>query len=104
MAYLGFYNYKHGFYFCRRTVDNNNNKIDRDYHDRISKIDRDNSKIDRDNNNIDRDSNDRINKIIFMDMTTGIILNKTNLVTKETQIKDKIFKDILEEGVQEEEG
>lgn len=82
----------------------NNNKIDRDYHDRISKIDRDNSKIDRDNNNIDRDSNDRINKIIFMDMTTGIILNKTNLVTKETQIKDKIFKDILEEGVQEEEG
>jgi hypothetical protein len=78
-------------------VDNNN--IDRDYNDRISKIDRDNNRI----NNIDRDSNDRINKINFMDMTTGIILSQTNLVTKETQIKDKIF-DLLEEGVQEEEG
>ena len=76
-----------------------NNKIDRDYNDRISKIDRDNNRI----NNIDRDSNDRINKINFMDMTTGIILSQTNLVTKETQIKDKIF-DLLEEGVQEEEG
>jgi hypothetical protein len=97
LAYLGFYNYKLGFYFCRRTVDNN--KIDRDYNDRISKIDRDNNRI----NNIDRDSNDRINKINFMDMTTGIILNQKNLATKETQIKDKIF-DLLEEGVQEEEG
>lgn len=75
-----------------------NNKIDRDY-DRISKIDRDNNRI----NNIDRDSNDRINKINFMDMTTGVILSQKNLVTKETQIKDKIF-DLLEEGVQEEEG